>query len=137
VSFGVWAPGEGDYTPYDTCAPYVGICDGDSVNPGAHCTSANEIDVCRNGNLDYYTDGWCDATNNWDDYGVLWGDDGDGNCIIDDDDSDGYGRFPERHGIYADEGFRPSEFVRDMWDEYMGSPPPVDDEHYIRSDAVP
>jgi hypothetical protein len=51
-------------------------------------------------------------------YGITYGPDGNGGCILDKDPSDGIGRFPTLHGTNADGGYRYSEFQREMWDAY-------------------
>jgi len=96
VGFGAW-------TQPDPCAPADGVCVGGSNN-GQACNHAYDC-----------PDGQCDA---WDNYGITFGPDGSGGCILDTDPSDGIGRFPERHGIYADEGHRRSQFQAAMWDAY-------------------
>ncbi|HQV32367.1 MAG TPA: putative Ig domain-containing protein, partial [Calditrichia bacterium] len=55
---------------------------------------------------------------NWSNYGVTYGPDGNGDCIRDTNPSDGIGRFPNKHGENADEGFNSSDFARAMWNEY-------------------
>ena len=57
----------------------------------------------------------------WDNYGITYGPDGNGGCILDTDTSDGTGRFPELHGTSADGGSYGSAFANTMWDAYWGS----------------
>ncbi|MFP4016326.1 MAG: fibronectin type III domain-containing protein, partial [Halanaerobiales bacterium] len=52
-------------------------------------------------------------------------------CILDQDPSDGIGRFPHNHKISADEGGYRSGLVDDMWDLYRYDIP------YIADDPVP
>jgi len=87
----------GRWTQPDSCAPPTGICV-NGPNPGADCTSASAVDVCRGGNSDYvnydpdFSLGYCDSESKWNiDYGVLYGPDpaNPGDCIRDTDPSDG------------------------------------------------
>jgi len=55
---------------------------------------------------------------NPDHYGVTYGPDGNGGCILDTDPSDGIGRFPDAHGTNIDGGYRYSHFQKEMWDAY-------------------
>lgn len=58
---------------------------------------------------------------NMDNYGVTFGPDGQGGCILDADPSDGTGRYPDLHGQYADEpidGGYTSDFISAMWTAY-------------------
>ena len=106
VTFGAW-------TQPDPCAPPTGTCTGGD-NSGAECTSANEPEVCTG------DDGSCDLPARWDeDYGVLYGPDGEGGCIPDTDDSDGIGRFPQLHGSNTDDGHYGSGFVDALWEEFI------------------
>lgn len=106
VTFGAW-------TQPDPCAPPRGVCAGGD-NEGADCTSANEQDVCTGENSH------CDLPALWDEeYGVSYGPDGEGGCILDDDDSDGTGRFPHLHGTNADSGHYGSGFVDALWEEFI------------------
>ncbi|NLD47978.1 MAG: hypothetical protein GX660_12415 [Clostridiaceae bacterium] len=57
------------------------------------------------------------ATSSMDDYGVLFGPDGRGGCIVDTDTSDGIGRFPDKLRSKVGEQFV-STFVNDMWEAY-------------------
>jgi hypothetical protein len=103
---------EGARTQPDTCAPPVGVCSGGD-NEGAACSIASEPSVCTG------EDAFCDASATWDqDFGVLYGPDGEGGCIIDKDESDGLGRFPLLHGTNADDGYYGSTFAEEMWDTY-------------------
>jgi hypothetical protein len=52
-------------------------------------------------------------------YGVTYGPDGSGGCILDTDPSDGTGRFPPLHGASTDEGHYGSRFAEEMWDTYV------------------
>jgi hypothetical protein len=103
---------DGAWTQPDPCAPPTGVCSGGN-NAGAACTLASEPAVCTGDG------GFCDATVKWDDdYGVLYGPDGVGGCILDTDESDGTGRFPLLHGTSADDGYYGSAFAEEMWDAY-------------------
>jgi len=105
VDFGAW-------TQPDPCAPGVGVCSGGD-NAGAACTTASAGDVCTG------TDAFCDMAAVRDaNYGVTYGPDGSGGCILDTDPGDGTGRFPQLHGTNADDGYRLSEFQRSMWNAY-------------------
>ncbi|MBW2454021.1 MAG: hypothetical protein JRI68_05910 [Deltaproteobacteria bacterium] len=117
VNLGTWAQP-------DPCAPLDGVCSGGSSD-GTACTSGNTIALCKGG--DPEADGECDYTVNWaTSYGVTYGPDGSGGCILDQDPSDGTGRFPERHGLNVDGGYRDAfyggggAFRRAMWDAYRG-----------------
>jgi hypothetical protein len=104
---------QGAWAQPDTCAPPGGVCSGGD-NPGAACTTANEKETCTG------TDAFCDASGNWDaHYGVTYGPDGAGGCIADTDPSDGTGRFPDRHGDAANDGYYGSAFADEMWDAYV------------------
>jgi hypothetical protein len=106
VDFGAW-------TQPDPCAPPDGTCSGGD-NAGAACTLASEGSVCTG------TDAFCDATVNWDaNYGVTYGPDGSGGCIVDTDASDGTGRFPALHGSSADDGYYGSAFANAMFTAYV------------------
>ena len=79
----------------------------------APCTTASEPTACTG------EGGYCDASANWDaEYGVLWGPDGAGGCILDSDSSDGSGRFPLLHGSNVDSGYYGSALAEEMWDAY-------------------
>jgi len=54
-------------------------------------------------------------------YGVTYGPDGNGNCILDTDPSDGIGRFPDLHGTDVDGGYRYSHFQKELWNAYRGT----------------
>ncbi len=58
------------------------------------------------------------ADDDWDNYGVTFGPDGNGGCIEDKNPSDGIGRFPELHGTGANEGQRGSSFQGALWNVY-------------------
>ena len=58
------------------------------------------------------------ADSSWSNYGVTFGPDGNGGCIIDMDSADGIGRFPNEHGKYIDEGYYLSYFQRSLWNKY-------------------
>jgi hypothetical protein len=51
-------------------------------------------------------------------YGLTYGPDGAGGCILDTDPSDGTGRFPQFHGTEVDGGYRGSDFQTAMWGVY-------------------
>jgi hypothetical protein len=96
----------------DPCAPPRGVCAGGD-DPGAACTTASEPEVCAGEGA------FCDASATWDaEYGVLWGPDGEGGCVLDADESDGTGRFPLLHGANADAGYHGSAFADEMWAAY-------------------
>jgi len=103
VAAGAWAQP-------DPCAPPRGVCAGGD-NVGAACTTASEPVACIG------EEAFCDASATWDaEYGVLWGPDGEGGCILDADESDGIGRFPLLHGTNADGGYYGSVFAEELWD---------------------
>ncbi len=107
VSFGAW-------TQPDPCAPPSGVC-ASSNNDGAACTSASEPNPCTG------EEAYCDLTVSWDtEYGVSYGPDGAGGCILDTDASDGTGRFPQLHGASTDDGHYGSAFADAMWEAYVG-----------------
>lgn len=115
VNFGFW-------TQPDPCAPADGLCSGGD-NPGAACTFASAPTVCTG------TDAVCDGSVYWDPdgslglenhYGVTYGPDGSGGCILDTDASDGTGRFPQNHQADADGPNRRSVFQGFLWDAYRG-----------------
>jgi len=56
-------------------------------------------------------------------YGVTYGPDGNGSCILDTDPSDGVGRFPDLHGTNVDGGGRYSQFQNKMWIAYRNTIP--------------
>jgi len=105
----------GTWTQPDVCAPADGVCSGGS-NSGQYCNTAGET---GSGNLQC-PGGSCDLSVNWPaNYGVTYGlDSSTGFCILDTDPSDGIGRFPLRHGTFADEGHYNSQFIDDMWSTY-------------------
>ena len=106
VSFGAW-------TQPDPCAPPSGVCSGGD-NAGADCTTASEPDVCTG------EDSYCDTTVSWDDlYGVAYGPDGSGGCILDTDETDGTGRFTARHGASTNDGHYGSAFANELWETYV------------------
>jgi hypothetical protein len=107
VELGAWATG-------DPCAPADGGACSGGDNPGAACTSASEPEICTG------QDAFCDLTVGWEaGYGVTYGPDGDGGCILDQDPSDGTGRFPLLHGTATDDGHYGSAFAEAMWDAYV------------------
>ena len=107
-----WVEG-GAWTQPDPCAPPAGVCSGGD-NDGAPCTLATEPSACTGEGA------FCDASESWDsEYGVLWGPDGEGGCILDDDPSDGTGRFPLLHGASADDGHYGSQLAEELWDAYL------------------
>jgi len=53
-----------------------------------------------------------------DGYGITYGPDGLGGCILDTDPSDGVGRHPDLHGSNANDGHHGSVFHGEMWDAY-------------------
>jgi hypothetical protein len=103
----------GAHAEADPCAPPDGVCvGGDDV--GADCTSASVSDVCTG------ADAICDLEVNWDtNYGVSYGPDGNGGCILDEDMSDGQGRFPQLHGAATDDGHYGSAFAEAMWSAHL------------------
>lgn len=78
----------GSHASPDPCAPMVGTCSGGS-QAGSPCTSSST--ACTAGGGD------CMAPRNDPNYGVLYGPDGNGSCILDTDPSDGTGRRPQYH----------------------------------------
>jgi len=103
----------GAWSQPDPCAPPRGVCAGGD-NAGAACTTANELTICTD------EEAFCDASGTWDaEYGVLWGPDGAGGCILDTDDSDGTGRFPLLHGTNIDDGYYGSPFAEEMRDAHL------------------
>ena len=65
-------------------------------------------------------DAVCDLTVNWDaNYGVIYGPNGSGGCVPDQDPSDGTGRFPQLHGTSTDDGHHSSGFANEMWSAYV------------------
>ncbi len=106
----------GASTQPDPCAPPDGVCSGGD-NAGVACTLANAPTVCT-GDTDEAV--FCDGASLWDaHYGVTYGPDGVGGCILDTDESDGIGRFPLLHGSNADQGYWGSGFAEEMWDAYV------------------
>lgn len=106
VNFGAW-------TQPDPCAPPTGRCAGGD-NAGAPCTTASAPTVCTG------EEAWCDLTVLWDaEYGVTYGDGGQGGCILDADPGDGLGRFPQLHGASRDAGYHGSAFAETMWRAYV------------------
>lgn len=102
----------GAWSQPDPCAPPRGVCAGGD-NPGAACTTANEPTICTG------EEAFCDASASWEaEYGVVWGPDGEGGCILDTDESDGTGRFPLLHGTNADDGYYGSALAEELWDAY-------------------
>jgi hypothetical protein len=100
----------------DPCAPPIGVCAGGD-NAGAACTTASEPELCTGDGA------FCDASASWEsDYGVLYGPDGEGGCILDVDASDGTGRFPLLDGTNADAGYYGSAFADEMRDAYGATP---------------
>jgi PKD repeat protein len=119
VQFGMW-------TQPDLCAPMDGRCAGGS-NGGGYCNTAGEDGtVCVDGLSQndgwcnsYCPQGYCDYNINWPaNYGVTYGPNGRGGCILDNNSSDGIGRFPLRHGSSRDAGVYQSAFVNKMWTAY-------------------
>jgi len=53
-----------------------------------------------------------------DNYGLTYGPDGLGGCIVDSDPSDGIGRAPDQHGVNANDGHHGSAFHGEMWDAH-------------------
>jgi hypothetical protein len=103
----------GAWTQPDPCAPPTGVCAGGD-NAGSGCTSASEPEVCTGEGA------YCDLTANWEsDYGVAYGPDGEGGCILDEDPSDGTGRFPLLHGANVDGGHYGSSFVDGLWEAHV------------------
>lgn len=99
VSHGAW-------TQPDPCAPVVGTCDS-GPEKGKNCTSASL--ACFQGG------GRCVAPKNDPNYGVLYGPDGKGGCILDTNPEDGIGRNPQMHGWGKDEGYYSSRFANDLF----------------------
>lgn len=122
----------GAWTRPDPCAPAVGKCVHSEIaeTNGKSCTTANEFSVCKNS--DTKSKGVCYADDeDWNaNYMKTFGPDGKGGCILDNDTSDGTGRFPERHGAAKDDGLRFTHFQNNMWSIYKGNhvPPVLDEE---------
>jgi hypothetical protein len=53
-------------------------------------------------------------------YGIEFGPDGAGGCILDQDLTDGLGRFPFQHGVLSEYGL--NNFQRAMRDTYFSPP---------------
>lgn len=100
VNLGVWAQP-------DPCAPVDGTCSGGTTN-GQPCSTAKPCGA----------DSTC--TYHWNNYGITFGSNGAGGCILDNDLSDGVGRFPHKHLQEANTGLRSSELVQAMWTAYRG-----------------
>jgi hypothetical protein len=104
VSVGGWAQP-------DPCAPATGVC-ASGINVGQACTSASPPSVCGEGvscNL---------VARKADDYGHLYGPNGQGGCILDTDPSDGIGRFPQVHGSNRDSMGYGSGFANSLWSSF-------------------
>lgn len=56
----------------------------------------------------------------WEDYGAVYGPDGNGSCVPDTDDGDGTGRFVDLHHTGEDGPNRRSAFAGHLWDAYRG-----------------
>lgn len=112
VTFGAWAQP-------DMCAPPEGTCAGGN-NSGAFCTTASMIDVCGGWDCGRDSDGTACCNIGSDNYGITFGPDPaqPGQCILDNNSSDGIGRYPWRHGLDADTGGYQSAFMNSMWNEY-------------------
>lgn len=61
------------------------------------------------------------ADSNWANYGITFGPNGDGGCILDTDSTDGIGRFPNDHNKFIDQGNYSSSFQRNLWINYYNS----------------
>jgi len=101
VNVGAWAQP-------DPCAPATGTC-AEGPNVGKPCTSAYPDKICGE-NED------CELT--MDDYGKKFGPDGKGYCILDNDPSDGIGRFPQLQGAAKNGGQWETAFSTAMWNTY-------------------
>jgi len=55
------------------------------------------------------------------DYGITYGPDGNGGCILDTDPSDGIGRFPNQHGTNANAGYYQNTFGNALWNAYRST----------------
>jgi len=65
----------------------------------------------------------CNLEVSWStDYGVTYGPNGQGGCIVDTDTSDGRGRFPQLHSTNADGGHHGNRFADEMWAAYIARP---------------
>lgn len=100
MSVGTWAQP-------DPCAPASGRC----TEGGGHCTGNCTGSPCG-------PSGAGSCVLSMDGYGHDFGPDGHGGCILDGDSSDGIGRFPYRHGLYAGGGDYGSAFQASMWAAY-------------------
>jgi hypothetical protein len=98
----------GTSTANDTCAPAVGRCVG-GPNDGLLTTGALGFDLCLGGGGQFEADMSL--------YGIMFGPDGNGGCIQDDDPSDGIGRFPFQHGKHSNWGMTP--FQKAMQNSYL------------------
>lgn len=122
VGFGAW-------TQPDVCAPIEGICVG-GTNAGGYCNSARENgSICvtginsASGYCNYYCpgNGWCNYSARWSNYGVTFGMNSSGGCIVDTNPTDGIGRFAGLHGFNRDglfTGIYRDIFVDNLWAAY-------------------
>ena len=97
----------GALTQPDVCAPATGRCLNGSTL-GAACNTANREIVCGSTSqclIDMSGSGG---------YGITFGPDGNGYCILDADPSDGIGRFPQNNGISASTGSFYSTFQKNI-----------------------
>jgi hypothetical protein len=97
----------GAWTQPDLCAPMTGTCSA-GPNAGQSCTSASPASACPSGVCSYVGRKSLD-------YGVLYGPDGAGDCIRDNNSGDGIGRFPLLHGSNRDTAAYGSGFASSMW----------------------
>lgn len=119
VSHGVW-------TQPDPCAPVTGICKAGTVSAGANCTMAGSY-LCNHTEYSVsfgYTKMYdCDyLARESEDRGVKYGEDPDnpGHCISDNDPTDGIGRVPFAHGLFANSGQGISAWTEALWTDYGG-----------------
>lgn len=104
----------GTSTNPDPCAPAIGFCTG-GPNQGAACNTATAEVICT-GQKPNGAPATCDADMTL--YGVAFGPDGAGSCILDSDPSDGIGRFPQQDGSGADLHWGQSPFQIKMEEMY-------------------
>ena len=117
-----WVP-DGAWTQPDTCAPAPGLCVGGSAN-GQACSSAVASYNSVTGAVSFPCPGGgtCSLATNWPhpQYGVTYGSNGAGGCILDTNSLDGIGRFPNIHLVGHGDGYN-SDFADAMWETYIST----------------
>jgi len=102
----------GAWAQPDPCAPVTGVCAG-GTNEGADCTAPSASAICVGDGA------FCNYSAKWDsDYGVKYGPDGNGSCILDTDPSDGIGRYPRHDGLNKNSGGYGNSFAESLWEMY-------------------